>query len=431
MKKNDLDLSRAVPPMPESFVKRMDETLKEIERMKKRKKLTIALAAALVAMLALTSIAVAQAIDSGVLDRLFGEKEVPQQAAELLQTDLNTVSKDGITLSVDELLFDGRSINWQWSVSSERDDAVFALLGYELEGIDDSFIEDENSRGGYWSGNLGDNALTMLGAAGEVSAPLSNACYAQFNFKEPIEREFTVTVSAIVYTTELAPVLTDELYPDETLSAKWEQAGQIGIRAEEDYYIAHLTEYPAFNAALAASELLKTDEYDADGSIWNQASINAHEESGLMKKITEISLTVPVKPVESNDSLTVFGPETFEMDDCTLVIEEVAFSPVSVTADMRIYPKNPKEGDNFFTYRVFAAANGEAWYLNLGGDEKTDENGNLYYDVNLDGPPVTEIPEEITFIRVDERREGEEYQDHYRRLIEEASEGQRAVMKLK
>ena len=152
MKKNDLDLSRAVPPMPESFVKRMDETLKEIERMKKRKKLTIALAAALVAMLALTSVAVAQAIDSGVLNRLFGKQEVPQQAAELLQTNVNTVSQDGVTLSIDELLFDGRSLNWQWSVSSEREDAVYALIGYSINGIDESFIETDNSRGPSTSG---------------------------------------------------------------------------------------------------------------------------------------------------------------------------------------------------------------------------------------------------------------------------------------
>lgn len=429
--KNDLDLSRAVPPMPESFVKRMDETLKEIERMNRRRKLTVALAAALAAMLVLASVAVAQAIDSGVLNRLFGEKEVPQQAAELLQTDVSTVTQDGITLSIDELLFDGRSLSWQWSVSSEREDAVFALIGYELDGVEDSSIESDNARGASFSGNLGDNALTMLGAKGEVSAPTTNTCDAQFNFKNPIEQEFTVTVSAIIYTTELTPVLTDELYPDEVLSAKFEQAGQIGIFAGNSYHIARLSEYPSFSAALSASPLLKTDVYDADGSLWNQANISAHEESGLMKKITEISLTVPVQPVPSNDSLTVFGPQTFEMDDCTLFIEEVAFSPVSVTADMRIYPKEVKEGDSFFTYRVFACANGEAWYLNLDGENKIDENGGIYYDVSLDGPPVTEIPDEIEFIRADERREGEDHTAHYQRLIEEAPEGMRAVMKLR
>ncbi len=429
--KNDPNLSRAVPPMPESFVKRMDETLKEIERMNKRRKLTVALAAALAAMLVLASVAVAQAIDSGVLNRLFGGQEVPQQAAELLQTDASTVTQDGITLSIDELLFDGRSLNWQWSVSSEREDAVFALLGYSLDGIGDSLIESDSSRGASCSGNLGDNALTMLGTAGEVSAPLTNTCYARFNFKEPLRQEFAVTVSAIVYTTELTPVLTDELYPDETLSAAFEQAGQIGVFASESYHVARLSEYPSFSAALAASPLLKTGVYDADGSIWNQANISAHEESGLMKKITEIRLTVPVQPVKPADSLSAIGPQTFELDDCTLVIEEVAFSPVSVTADMRIYPKEVKEGDSFFTYRVFASANGEAWYLNLDGEAMTDENGNLCYDVNLDGPPVTAIPDEIEFIRVDERREGEDYTAHYQRLIQEAPEGMRAVMKLR
>ena len=431
MKKNDLDLSRAVPPMPESFVRRMDDTLKEIERMKKRRKLTIALAAALVAMLALASVAVAQAIDSGVLARLFGEKEPPQEAAELLQTDLNAVSQDGITLTLDELLFDGRSLNWQWSVSSEREEPVFALIGYSVDGIEDSLIESENSRGAEASGNIGDNALTMLGSCGEISAPNASSCYAQLNFKEFIEQEFTVTVSAIIYTTELTPVLTDELYPDGELSAKWEQANEIGVRADGECFIARLTEYPAFSEALAASPLLQTDQDDADGSLWNQANINAHEESGLMKKLTEISMTVSVKPVASEESLTVFGPEVFEMDDCTLEIEEVAFSPVSVTMDMRIYPKEVKVGDSFFTYRVFASANGEAWSLNLDGEEKTDENGRFYYDVNLSGPPVTEIPDEIVFIRVDERREGETPEAHYQRLIDEAPDGMRAVMKLK
>lgn len=431
MKRIDLDLSRAVPPMPESFTKRMDDTLKEIECMNKKRKMTVVLAAALVAMLALSSIAVAQAIDSGVLSRLFGGREVPQQAAELLQTDLNTVSQEGITLTVDELLFDGRSLNWQWNIGSEREDAVFALIGYSVDGIEASLIESDNGRGASSSGNIGDNALTMLGASGEISAPNSNSCYAQINFKKPIEQEFTVTVSAIVYTTELTPILTDELYPDGELSAKLEQAGQLGIFASEDYYIARLTEYPAFNAALTASALLQTDEYDADGSIWNQANENAHAESGLMNKLTEITLTVPVKPVPAEEALSVFGPQSFELDDCTLEIAEVAFSPVSVTMDMRIYPKELKEGDSFFAYRVFVSADGEAWYLNLSGDEKTDENGRLYYDVDLSGPPVIEIPEEITFIRADERREGETSEAHYQRLIDEAPEGLRAVMTLK
>ena len=431
MKRIDLDLNRAVPPMPESFVKRMDETLKEIERMNKKRRMTVTLVAALVAMLALSSIAVAQVIDSGILSRLFGGKEVPQQAAELLQTDLNTVSQEGITLSMDELLFDGRTLSWQWSVSSEREDAVFALIGYSLNGIEDSFIESDNGRGASASGNIGDNALTMLGASGEVSAPNTNSCYAQISFKKPIEQEFTVTVSAIVYTTELIPVLTDELYPDGELSAKLEQAGQLGIFASESYHIARLTEYPAFSAALTASALLQTDEYDADGSIWNQANENAHEESGLMKKLTEISLTVPVRLVSNEEALSVFGPQTFEMDDCTLKIEEIAFSPVSVTMDMRIYPKEIKEGDTFFTYRVFASADGEAWYLDLSGEEKTDKNGRFYYDVNLSGPPVTEIPKEITFIRADEPLEAETPEAHYQRLIEEAPAGMYATMKLR
>ena len=431
MKQIDLDLNRAVPPMPESFVKRMDETLKEIERMNKKKRMTIVLVAALVATLALSSIAVAQAIDSGVLSRLFGGKEVPQQAAELLQTDLNTVSQEGITLSMDELLFDGRSLNWQWHIDSEREGAVFALIGYSVDGIDASCIESDNGLGASGSGNIGDNALTMLGSSGEVSAPNTNSCYAQINFKQPIEQEFTVTIRAIVYTTELIPVLTDELYPDEELSAKLEQAGQLGIFTSESYHIARLTEYPAFNAALTASPLLRTDEYDVDGSIWNQANENAHEESGLMKKLTEISLTVPVKPVHAEKALSVFGPQTFEMDDCMLEIKEVAFSPVSVTIDMRIYPKEIKEGDSFFTHRIFASADGDVWYLNLSGEEKTDENGRFYYDVDLSGPPVTEIPEEIIFIRADECQEGETPETHYQRLIKEAPAGRRAVMKLR
>lgn len=430
MKKNELNLSRAVPPMPESFVRRMDETLKEIESMKKRKKMTIALVAAMIAVLALTSVAVAQAIDSGILDRLFGGREPSQQAAELLQTDLNTVTQDGITLTVDELLFDGRSINYGWSLSSEREGAVFAGLSYEIVGIDQSLFNSENSRGTTASINIGDNALVMLGEQGSLSAPRSGSFWSQSNFKQLIENEFEIVLTARIYTTELTPVLTDELYPDAALSSEWERNGQIGVCADEENFIACLSEYPAFSAALNASPLRNTGEYDADGSIWNQININAHEESGLMKKIAELTLTIPVQPA-ANDSLTVFGPETFELDGCTLMIEEVAFSPVSVTMDMRIYPKEVRDGETFFSYRVIATAGGEYWYLNLGGDEYTDESGNFYYDINLDGPPVDEIPEEITFIRVDQRREGEAPADQYARLIREAPEGMRATMKLK
>ena len=249
----------------------------------------------------------------------------------------------------------------------------------------------------------------------------------EMNYADLLTGDLTLTLTATVYTTHLTPVLTGMNDVGEIVfssqrdesdggAAMWtllEEAGQLGVvgYGSDDQLAARMSGYPSFLAAEG-----ETDPYAA---------------SGLMEPLTVVTVTVPVTMNHSAGTLTVFGPEVFELADCTLEIVEAAFSPVSVTMDMRIYPKSYQEGESFFDYRVFAAADGKPWYLNLEGEALIDENGAVYFDVALDGPPVTEIPDEIVFIRVGERLEGESPSAHYERLLAEAGEGGRAVLKLK
>lgn len=417
-----LELSRAVPPMPESFVSKMNETLKEIEYMKKRRKFTIALAAALVAVLALASVAVAQVIDSGILGRLFGGSEPGQQAVSLLQTDVNTYTQDGITLNIDELLFDGRSVNCEWTVTSDRENAVFVLTGYELTNVTDDLIESENSRGAESSHGVGDNTLAMLGGPSGLEAATE---YVQVNFTEPLTQEASLVLTLNLYETQLSPTPLDGIYPDEAACAAMEAAGQIGVH--EGY--AWLTNYPAFQQALDNALSRPDDSQPMSTHAWEQANLAAHTESGLMNSVGTMTVTIPLEIREN--STTVFGPETFELNNCTLEIDQVSFSAAATSMEMRIYPKTRAEESEFFTtYRFVIGANGQPWLMNQAGSLETDAEGRQVYNVSLSGAPVTEIPAEIVFVRVDERIADEAPMAQYTRLLADMPEGETAVMKL-
>ena len=137
-------------------------------------------------------------------------------------------------------------------------------------------------------------------------------------------------------------------------------------------------------------------------------------------------------PLEaSEDSVNVFGPDTFELDDCTLEISSLSFSAASTTMEMKVYPKAVSESGDFLSkYRFAIGAQGNPWLMNLSGSLETAEDGRQVYSVSLSGQPVAEIPSEITFVLMDEAREGEAPSAQYRRLLTEMPEGRTAVMSL-
>ncbi len=442
MKKTHLNLHQAVPPMPDSFADRMRSTLLRLEAPKRRisrPKPVLVLAAALLAVL-MASVAVAQAVDSGILARLFGNSQPSEEAQILLKTGLDSASSEGVTITVDELLFDGRSLNCDWTLSSEREGMVYLLSGVRLEGASEDLLAVGGSLGMTTSVNVGDNVLAALGEAGEVSAPLSQKGWAQINFVEPLTEEATLVITAHAYTSDLTPVPVDSFYPGvevdeqtwvattddladaQDVCARLEANRQIGVYGDLGDYTAQIADYPAFEAALADFP----DDMD-----WDQANIDAHEASGLLQPLTVLEIRLPLIP--DTGTTTTFGPETFEMDNCRVEVHSLSFSPALTCASISVYPKEAVSMEELFTnYRFFLADDqGNPLLMNVDGNLVDGEAGVACYEMELSGAPLAEIPESIHLIRVSGRKEGEGVVSHYKRLFAEAPEGERAVMQLK
>ena len=75
-----------------------------------------------------TALAVVRA--SGILDRLFRGEAPSRQAQEAVVRDYMQVSKNGVTLKLDEYLFDRNTLHLGWTVSSEREGDVFYTSSY-------------------------------------------------------------------------------------------------------------------------------------------------------------------------------------------------------------------------------------------------------------------------------------------------------------
>ncbi len=129
-------LSNVCPPMPEAFHHRVIKTIDRLEEreMPKRRKLSVALAAALIGMLLLMGLAYA-ATHSGLLNSLFGNRTPSEAAQALLQTG-ERAERNGVTLAVDEYLLDGNMLHLTCTFLSAADEPlVCGLLFPTVNGV--------------------------------------------------------------------------------------------------------------------------------------------------------------------------------------------------------------------------------------------------------------------------------------------------------
>lgn len=411
MKKGRLNLEGAYPPMPESFLERMQDTLKEAESMKKRRKMTVSLIAAMVAALLLASVGLAQAVDSGILNRLFGG-EPTDEAAGLLQTGVEVYEQDGITLSVDEILFDGMSVNGQWTVSSGREEDVLVRVHAELasgEDLSGRMIGMESSMHLGLAALLGESVSSLVDrtALPDYLDERNLSGYAKWLFAESaadVPMEMIITVTA--YTTDLELTAGTELYPSREMCEAFEKAGQIGV---SKHGVAAVEDYPSFIEA----ERRLADGQTEDEAILEAAHEAAYEESGLLKKMTEFTVSVPL--MDAGAETVEFGPGVYEMDVCTLEVERASVSPAAVSMEL----KAKTNGKNDESQCVFAVGTEAGpWQMNASGGVEAGEDGEEYLLITLDGLPVSEVPEEIILVRVGERLRFDELEAQWKELLD-------------
>ena len=417
MKNDHFRLDQAVPPMSDGFMKRVDMTLKEIEDMKKHPKITFTLVAAVIAALVLTTVAVAQVVESGLLARLFRNGEPGPEAAELLQTGIAAAEEGGVRLAVDELLFDGRNIICDVTLESTREGAVFAMAGVEVCGDEAGRLESENMRGMSMTTGLNDGYLCMLGEKDGVNAPKAFEGQLDINYIDALTEDAALEFTVYVFESGLTAVEDDRLYFDPEAGAKMEADGEIRLAWG---HVGTLENYPSYMAAMQAAE---------GNGRWMEQHAAAVAASGLMQPVTEFKLSVPL--VVRAENVETFGPERFALDGCTLEVKRLSFSPASMNIDLKITGMAEDMGNA--TQKLIVAVNGEPLkHLSIESYGETDTEGNAYEEMIVTGAPLAVTPEEISFILSGSKMtEDETIDEYYARLVREAHAGNRAVMKLK
>lgn len=208
------DLQAAFAPVPDGFHRRIVTALgEEQSNMKVRSKMTIALAAALVAVLALgvTAFAIAR---SAILEQFYGSEQPAQAAQELLHEGGMSTEEHGVRLELTEYLYDAQAKKIYLTVRAQattENGALVSLNEPDFGGMAAS------STMTYIASPMG-GGMTMLGGTVEGEALRQDVEFVfDYTLAQQPPEEVTLTLTAGVYDSVNAPVWAgpegeDELY---------------------------------------------------------------------------------------------------------------------------------------------------------------------------------------------------------------------------
>lgn len=385
---------------------------------------TVCLAAA---MILLVGTAFAVVTTSGILDRLFRNGKPSQQAIESIVKDSVQVSENGVTLNMDEYLFDQNTLHLGWSVISERENDVFYTSFYEYSytNPDDEVLAAESIGGvygAYGSDDVGDGILIHLNS--------ENPChgsYAGYGYKSMPEGTINTRVVVRAYETdyELTDVVSayDFAFVDEgdPASLTLENARQIGIDAN---HMAAVNGYDAYNKAL--QKLLD------DGMEWDAAHESAFVESGIFKEVAVLELNVSIEPGEAAEPrFRLEGERTYELSDATVILKTLTVDTASTIVEYTVIVDRTIDADGLTSLGLsylFFDQNGNPlnseYMMGAYGTEIDAIDNKKAFEITHDGNPLPETVTAITFVPRGqmERMENEPSNDYYLRVKEAAEE---------
>ena len=396
------------------------EMLQPKVRRSLRRTVCIAVAAAILVIGA----AFAAMSASGILDLLFLYSEPSLVARESVIRDAASVSEAGVTVNMDEYLFDHNTLHLGWTVSSERENPVYYTTAYDIiyATPEDEAIALESVGGLYGSSSseeVGDGILVRLSE--EHSAYSGHASYAH---NAPLTSPVTAHVTIRAYETGCEEVSLPidfiwDLVEDEKLNKELEENGRIGVTLNNK---TNIQSYAAFREAL--------ERLSASGMEWNAANEAALTESGIFKEVAVLELTVPVDPGLAPEIRFALDCEnTFELSDATVILKTLDIDMASTLLEYEVitHKEFNYEGaaGNGVTYLLFDQ-NGNCLNadisLSMSCGQVNDRDGKHVFLVSASGNPIPETVTAITFVPTAQIQRGEESSNAYFQRMKEAAD---------
>lgn len=396
---------------------------------------------AAVAALLTLSMAFAAVQSSGILSRLFpGDRVASQAAQEAVVRDSMQLSRDGVTLNMDEYLFDRNTLHLGWTLSSEREKPVYCTTSYDISYADPADAQlAANSIGGQLGASssveIGDGVLLRLSR--ERSA---NSGYVSYGYAAAIAGTVNAKLTVHVYETDwaeeqLSAASVWQFSDDPALAAELEQRRAIGLTTDG---MTRIEEYPAYIAALDA--LLD------EGMDFDAACEAAIANCGAFTEVAVLEMNVSVDPSRAAAPRFVLdGERSYELDGATVILKNVSINTASTIIEYDLITAQPIDTETYggqgLSLLIFDQDGNpltEACSLDMYGLQMTDEDGNSVdgqgrtrWQITISGKPIPESVTALTFVEyLPLERIQESSSDYFRRIADSAAPNQRFTLEL-
>ncbi len=414
------DLFDSVTPDASIVLKTEREIRNMIKSKNEKRRIPLkAAAVALAACLVLTGTALALNA-SGILERLFPNGKVNEQAKENLVTNAVSSSQNGITLNMDEYLIDQNTMHMGWTVRSEREKDVFYTTSYELIYTNPADeVLAENSIGGRYGSTssieIGNDMMVHLSKA----APAYSS-FTDYGYNGSLTSDIQAKVIVRAYETdyEIAEIVqVMDLYePDSDIVKMLEKEKKVAIDA------LHRSTIAGYNAFIEAR-----DKHLRDGMDIDEASERALVESGVFREVACVEACVTIQPGQAPVArYTLAEPMYFELPGKTVILKTLTLDSASTIIEYDVITDIRTDAFGILKdglYYILFDQDGNPLTADYGigmegGETEPAPDGRRTWNIVHSGNPIPEDVTAITFVPKGtlERMEMESSNDYFNRI---------------
>ena len=350
---------RAYPSTPDSFDRRMRQTLAALPRRGGRWCARSIAAVALAATLALGGLAFAFS-QSTLLPQLFSGTKPSREAERLLVQLGGQTEKDGLSLTIDEYLLDGADLYVDWTITSTRGEPLLLVSSGLTADADAHNLSDDDASMWYWGGGV------LLDAEHPAYSAVSRL---HFDDACP-ETDFDVSLTAAVFR-PTAPIVDSQ------------DAGEFSDRPT----LLRSRDVDTQIVFLVSDRTASGDGWILSGGALDnapdfEAFSEALESGGYGEELTAVPVRFTVQPQPERMVRTeIAGQRAFVFDRFILVVERANFTAAGASLRLRVTPRNTKDLTDFST---------DLWFEIL-PDGREADNGFMQTRYLSEGSIVVEV----------------------------------------